>query len=228
MSTFDHRVIAARLTRGRLASYLGATDGDVRAAIELYGWNTLVGASFLEDLGRLEVVFRNAVDAALIAYGTAQDWPQVWYRRSQLFRGEHGPQARTWANIEIARQRAAGQRDRQEIHGKVIAELSFGFWRFLCTRSYLTSLWVPAIAAAFPQHPSSGNPRRVRADVEGRMRRLYFLRNRIAHHEPIHQRDLARDHAEVLELIGWICPECRAWAEAVSRTPGVIGTRPVS
>ena len=60
------------------------------------------------------------------------------------------------------------------------------------------------------------------------MQRLNFLRNRIAHHEPIHQRDLAHDHAEVLEPIGWICPECRAWAEAVSRTPGVIGTRPVS
>ena len=228
MPTFDHRIIANRLTRGRLASYMGAAGGNVQAAVELYDWNTLVGASFLEDLGRLEVVFRNAVDGALTAYGDAQSWSEVWYRRPQLFRGEHGPQARTWANIEIARQRATGQHDRQEVHGKVIAELSFGFWRFLCTKSYLTSLWVPAVAAAFPQHPSSGNPRQVRADVEDRMRRLYFLRNRIAHHEPIHQRDLERDHAEVLELIGWICLDCRAWAEVVTRTPGVIETRPVS
>lgn len=225
---FNLRVVADRLTRGRLGSYLNAADGNIRAAIELYDWNAMVGASFLEDLGRLEVVFRNAVDDALTAYGAAQGWPEVWYRRHQLFRGEHGPQARTWANIEIARQRAAGQRDRQEEPGKVIAELSFGFWRFLCTKSYLTSLWVPAVAAAFPQHPSSGNPRQVRADVEGRMRRLYFLRNRIAHHEPVHRRNLARDHAETLELIGWICPDCRAWAEAVSRTPGIIGARPVS
>ena len=226
MSTFDHRVIADRLTRGRLASYVDAADGDFRVAIDLYDWNVRVGASLLEDLGRLEVVFRNAMDAALIAYGTTQDWPQVWYRRRRLFQGRHG--CRSWNDIEAARRRATRGHSTPEIHGKVIAELNFGFWRFMCTEPYLTSLWVPAVATAFPQRPGTGNPRRVRADVESRMQRLNFLRNRIAHHEPIHQRDLARDHAELLELIGWICPECCAWAVAVTRTPGVIGARPVS
>ena len=225
MPTFDHRIIADRLTRGRLASYLSVA-GNVQAAIELYDWNTQVGASLLEDLGRLEVVFRNAVDDALIAYGTAQGWPEVWYRKRRLFLGRHG--SRAWNDIEAARRRATRRYSIPEVHGKVITELSFGFWRFICTEPYLTSLWVPAVTAAFPQHLSAGNPRQVRADVESRMRHLNFLRNRIAHHEPIHQRDLARDHAELLELIGWICPECCAWAEAVSRTPGVIGARPVS
>ena len=226
MPTFNHQIIADRLTRGRLVSYLGAVNGDIHAAIGLYIWNARVAASFHEDLGCLEVVFRNAVDKALVTHGAAQAWPDVWYRRRRLFAGRQGDRA--WKQIEAARKRATSRYPHLEIHGKVIAELSFGFWRFMCTEPYLTSLWVPAVAMAFPQHPSAGDPRRVRADVESGMQRLNFLRNRIAHHEPIHQRDLARDHAGVLELIGWICPECRAWAEAVSRTPGVIGTRPVS
>ena len=226
MSTFKRQIIADRLTRDRLTSYLEAVKGDVHAAIGLYNWNARVAASFHEDLGCLEVVFRNAVDEALVAYGAAQGWPEVWYRRRSLFPGKQGHRA--WNQIGAARKRAASRPPHQEIHGKVIAELSFGFWRFLSTEPYLTSLWVPAVAAAFPQHPIAGNPRQVRADVEGRMQRLNFLRNRIAHHEPVHQRNLARDHAEVLEFIGWICPDCRAWAEAVSRTPGIIGARPVS
>ena len=40
-----------------------------------------------------------------------------------------------------------------ERRGKVIAEFNFGFWRFLCSAGYLTSLWVPALCGAFPHHP---------------------------------------------------------------------------
>jgi hypothetical protein len=142
-----------------------------------------------------------------------------WYRRRQLFPGRHG--YRAWSDIEAARQRATRRGKRAEIHGKVIAELNFGFWRFLCTAPYLTSLWVPALTTALPHHPNAGKPRQVRADVEDRMQRLQFLRNRIAHHEPIHHRNLARDHAEMLELVGWICPESHAWVDALTRTRDV-------
>ncbi|GGQ47929.1 hypothetical protein ACFFKE_08505 [Streptomyces mutabilis] len=37
--------------------------------------------------------------------------------------------------------------------GKVIAELSFGFWRFLLARQYKTNLW-PDLAGAFPYAPN--------------------------------------------------------------------------
>ena len=75
-----------------------------------------------------------------------------------------------------------------EHRGKVIAGFSFGFWKYLCARHYLTSLWVDALAGAFPQHPSGPDPRSVRSDVHNRMTRVHKLRNRVAHHEPIHNR----------------------------------------
>lgn len=90
MSTINHEAIARRLTRERLRSYLASTGGDLEQAIDLYDWNTQVGGALHEDIGRLEVVFRNAVDEALVVYGTAQGWPTVWYRRRQLFPGKHG------------------------------------------------------------------------------------------------------------------------------------------
>ncbi len=222
MSTFDHRVIAERLTRDRLGSYLRAT-GDDRSALDLYGWNTRISAALYEDLGCLEVVFRNAADAALVAHGRARGWSQVWYRRPQLFSSQQ--RVKAWGDIEQARSRAV-RGGRRETHGQVIAELNFGFWRYLCTPPYQTSLWVPALVGAFPGHPGAGDPRRVRADVDDRMKHLHHLRNRIAHHEPIHERDLVVDHSEILEVVGWICADSRAWVESATRTPTVLGSRP--
>lgn len=223
MSTLNHVSIAQRLTMDRLGSYLAATGGDLVEAIDLYDWNTLVGAALHEDIGRLEVVFRNVLDASLVAYGTAQGWSTVWYRRSQLFPGKHG--ARAVGDIKKARDRATRGRAR-EVHGKVIAELSFGFWRFLCTPPYLTSLWVPALTGAFPHHPEHGDPRVVREAVNDRMQRVHFLRNRIAHHEPIHQRDLQRDINSIAELAGWICTDARDWLVVASRVADVVRRRP--
>lgn len=222
MSTINHEVVASRLTAERLRSYLLLSSGDVPGAIHLYDWNAEISGALYEDLGRLEVIFRNALDAALVAYGAEREWPTTWYRRKQLFAGKPGQ--RPLAVIEAARLHAA-RRGSPECHGKVVAELPFGFWRYLCRSAYLTSLWVPALASAFPQHPANGDPRAVRRDVEDRIQRLHFLRNRIAHHEPIHQRDLRRDHRDLLELVGWICFESRDWIAGASRSMAVLQGR---
>ena len=224
MSSIDVHIVAQRLTVARLGSYLHETGGNVEAAIRLYDWNTSAASALYEDLGRLEVVFRNAVDDALARYGATKGWSGRWYQRVQLFPGRHGSRARD--DVESARWRAERGGTRSDTHGKVIAELSFGFWRYLCEPPYLTSLWVPAVASAFPRHPAAGDPRRVRVEVADRMQRLHFLRNRIAHHEPIHRRDLSRDHAHLLELTGWMCSDCCAWVAATSRTPAVVAARP--
>lgn len=223
MSMINHVTIAERLTTDRLRSYLAASGGDLPVAIELYDWNARIGGALHEDIGRIEVVFRNALDAALVAYGAANGWPAVWYGRAALFPGRHG--RRALDDIAAARSRAA-RRGVVETHGKVIAELTFGFWRFLCTTPYLTSLWVPALADAFPNHPHAGDPRIVRADVEDRIQRVHFLRNRIVHHEPVHHRDLQRDHDSVLELAGWLCHDTLSWMTESSRTRAVLSLKP--
>jgi len=63
--------------------------------------------------------------------------------------------------------------------GKVVAELSFGFWRFLLARRYTASLW-PALRPGFPYLPSAD-----RRELEAPVTRLHQLRNRVAHHEPL-------------------------------------------
>lgn len=224
MSTPDPEVIADRLTRERLRSYLAATSGDIADALALYDWNTAIAGALHEDIGRVEIITRNALDHALTDYGQRQAWPTPWYQRQALFAGRHGQQA--LKDIATARDRATRRGRTAEVHGKVIAELTFGFWRYLCTAPYLTSLWVPTLTAAFPNHPAAGDPRCVRSDVDDRMQRVHFLRNRVAHHEPIHNRDLLRDRTGMAELVGWIDNDCATWADTASRIDAVLQTRP--
>ena len=223
MSTINLPVVAGRLTSDRLSSYLSAVHGDLRRAMALYDWNTAVGGALHEDVGRFEVVLRNTIDQALVTHGDTHAWGTVWYSRTSLFAGKRG--RRAIDDIRTARFRIA-RRNAAETHGRMIAELSFGFWRYLCSASYLTSLWVPVLTAAFPNHPRAGDPRAVRGDVEDRVQRIHFLRNRIAHHEPIHQRDLASDYRAILEVTGWICADTRRWLATTSRTHTVLPRRP--
>lgn len=223
MSTFSAAQVIQRLSAERLSSYLRATNGDVDRSLALYDWNSSVSGALYEDIGRIEVVFRNALDQALTVYGADRGWPTVWFSRSQLFPGRHGERAQE--DIGKA-QRRARQRNSAEVHGKVIAELTFGFWRYLCSGSYLTSLWVPALTRAFPNHPRQGDPRAVRSEVEKHIQRIHFLRNRIAHYEPIHQRNLHRDVASIFEIAVWIDGDAHRWIVSQSRTTELLQMRP--
>lgn len=222
MSTFDPIAVQELLTADRLSSYRTAVGGDVRRAVDLYDWNSEIGGAIYEDLGRLEVILRNALDKRLVDMAATRGWREPWYRHKALFAGKHGRQA--LKDIDRALERAT--RRGPEVHGKVIAELNFGFWRYLCARSYLTTLWVPALNRAFPGHPEATDARLVREQVEDRLQRLLFLRNRIAHHEPVHQRNLRRDLAALLEVAGWMSDDGRRWIAARSRSAAQIRARP--
>ncbi len=62
------------------------------------------------------------------------------------------------------------------MRGKVVAELSFGFWRYLVASRYLTALWIPGGHLAFPNGPPDLRVRR--REVETRLHNLMIVRNR--------------------------------------------------
>jgi hypothetical protein len=101
----------------------------------------------------------------------------------------------------------------------VIAELTFGFWRYILTAHYQTTLWAPALRRAFPH---LGSQRR--AAVYPLIDRLHSLRNRVAHHEPVHALNIAARYKELLHVSGWIDPAAAAWIGQTSRVPDVLAT----
>ncbi|GAA1880408.1 hypothetical protein GCM10009687_55860 [Asanoa iriomotensis] len=108
--------------------------------------------------------------------------------------------------------------------GHVVAALPFGFWVGLVSagrgRNYETMLWRPAIHRAFPHY------RGPRPPVHQRLETLRLLRNRIAHHEPIHSRHLAADYGSLLSVAGWLSPAFEGWIKSTSRIPALLAGRP--
>lgn len=132
-------------------------------------------AAVLTTTGMVEVLVRNALDEQLKGWARDRHRGRSWFDAAPL-----GQQGRN--DVVRARERASRRARIPEVHGKVVAELSLGLWRYLVASRYLTSMWIPASHAAFPH--GAHDLRRRRSDNETRLQRLMFVRNRAAHHEP--------------------------------------------
>lgn len=130
------------LTTDRLRSYLASCDQDLSRALELYEWNLTASAAVMQTAAMVEVIVRNALDAQLVAWASGRG-PRSWLDAIPL-------DSRGRADIDKARDRATNYGRAELTHGKVVAELSFGFWRYLTAQRYHASLWVPALHGAFP------------------------------------------------------------------------------
>jgi len=101
---------------------------------------------------------------------------------------------------------------RQAAPGKIVAQLMFGFWRYLSSSAHDVTLWRPYLHHASPAGTA-------RPDVDIRAGELHELRNRVAHHEPLLTEDLQRKHTLLLELADLIEPSLAAHIKATSRSP---------
>lgn len=209
-------LLERRLSVERFAPYRSAVSGDPARAVALYEWNANVGAAFWATLGHVEVLVRNAMHEQLTAWSTARYGQPLWYLDPGRVLTQ---EARN--DVTSARQRAI-RNGRAETAGRVVAELNFGFWRFLLAARYERTLWLPCLRSAFPQLRGRGT----RRDVHARLARLHDLRNRIAHHEPIHNRPLADLHAAAMTVAGWVCVDTGGWIAACSEVTTLVNARP--
>ncbi len=207
----DLTVIAERLSRERLGSY-GASAG-LAQAITLYEWNSEMACAWWGVIGDVEVILRNAMHEQLSRWSLERFGEPRWYLDpGDVFSDE------TRSVIARARRRATAGGG-PELPGRVVAELSLGFWRFLLAVRYERTLWRVCLHRALP---GAGLRRRAHDAVHG----LHGLRNRIAHHEPIHNRPLAALHVDALTIAGWVCPVTAGWIGDRSRVPVLLAGQP--
>ncbi len=194
----------------RMSSYWGHSDPQ-----RLYIWNARVSKNYLEDIQHVEVLLRNRIHDALVPrYGDR------WFDHSHIPFDVPAKRA-----IGKAKRRAGDSSQRSANPGKVIAELSLDFWRFLLTNTYTTTVW-PNL-----QKTLVGRPKR--RDFEHEVIIFYDFRNRAAHHEPV-IRPSENDEARYLDRVSqaiyqtatWISPEAAEWIQGNSRVPEIRSERP--
>ncbi|GIH06751.1 hypothetical protein Rhe02_48180 [Rhizocola hellebori] len=213
-----HHLHAVRrsLSAPRLAPYdqLAMTHGAL--GLRLYEWNLEASAACYANLQTVEVCLRNAIHDQLTRRHQARALPGSWLNDPLRLLD---PKCR--ADIASAVARLVQQR-KQVTPDAIVAELTFGFWRYLLSKKYEHALWTPAIRHGFPHlRPQQ------RAELAEPVERLHRLRNRVAHHEPIHLRDLVADHHDMMVVLEAICPHTHSWARRLSLLPEVLYRRPV-
>ena len=99
--------------------------------------------------------------------------------------------------------------------GRIIAELSLGFWGALFYPYYDQTFWPALLRPVFPHMPPRG---RTRLALFERIDQHRWLRNRVFHYEPIWKDPKLPDyHQQLIETIGWIRPEIRDVTLAIDR-----------
>lgn len=183
---------------------------------DLYLWNKRVSAALWEVLCDVEMALRFSVDRELARLNVTESNHESWVENVEVLIGSDGfryvSRAKTFLRF----------RETEINHATVISELNFSFWSSLLTKRYKDTLWRTALRFAFPHSPS-----RQPEYIFTRVRHAHILRNRIAHHEPIHQRNLMKDYSICLEILTAISPVIAQWSAENSRVLVVLAQKPI-
>lgn len=186
----------------RLAVYKRLASDDREKTILLYVCNTAISEALYSPIQGIEVLTRNAFNKCFTAGFGAN-----WYDNPQMKLGINLQQMVNKAKEHIFKQN-------KHIHSNtLVPELSLGFWVGLLGRHFETHLWRQHLYSIFSNAPKP----LLRNTTHEKFTAIQKLRNRIAHHEPILQRNLIADHESILEISRWICPTTAQWIECHSR-----------
>jgi hypothetical protein len=135
------------------------------------------------------------------------------------------------ATLSNAKRRLTARRSKQNNPNPIapddlVAALTFDFWSNLFRYEYDAEWSHPGLLkAVFPKLPNNfGRP-----DVQQRVAEVNDLRNRIAHHEPIHiDPNLTTRNENILHLIGWRCERTKEWVKTHSTVTAVLRAPPTA
>lgn len=176
----------------RFSPYL-TQAADELDAVGLYLWNVALSEALYPALQAVEVALRNTLHTGLAAHWGSTTW----------FDGPNALQAGETQQIADVRQRYTNK----AVHptpGKIVADLSFGFWTSLLDARYEQTYWPALLPTLFPSVPRT---QRTRRRISGLLTGVRRLRNRVFHHEPIWNRPyLLTQHTEMHLLLSWLSP----------------------
>lgn len=184
--------------------------------MRLYVWNSYVSQCFHFPLQTAEISLRNTVNEYLSSrFGPG--WPQD-NRFLELV-----PDRRERTDDAIKKVVKRVKDDGYKITtGRIVAGLPFDFWVGLFTGKYDRPLWQTTLHGLFPNLPK-GSKRR---DLYELLMSVKNLRNRIAHYEPIFERDLSKEHTDIISAIRFRCVHTADWVSAHSRLQLALRCKP--
>lgn len=202
----DPAALEAALSADRFARYLDWASDDHARARDLYNLNARLCEALYIPLHAFEVALRNRIDGVMSAAHGAR-----WFEDPAVVVQPRQQEQVAAAIDDLARD------DKPDDPGRVVAALTFSFWTSFFGRDY-EDLWRGTLNAIAARPDGRGLSRK---DFARPSTQLRFLRNRVAHHEPILYWDLPKHHANLQELTLWLSPPLAAWSRSLDRFPEV-------
>jgi hypothetical protein len=172
-SNFEHIMSPSRMNR-----YLLASRNNSKKAMTLYRKNLHLSQELFTIISCFEVALRNAINNHYtVQYGSD------WLRNNSLAGGSFDtPTCKaTKEIIHKAYNKLAGS----YTHSKLVAEMDFGFWRYLFAQPQFYA-GGQTLLRIYPSKPKSTPSMQYNHTyVFNQLEKINHLRNRIAHHEPI-------------------------------------------
>lgn len=168
----------ALISEQRLNRYKVSCSNDTRRTMRLYKANIRLSQAFLATISIFEVVLRNKIDIHYKHQFQLSPDGHEWLLASILPGGFlTNPNChKTLSKIEVAYSSLGNN----YTHGKLLAELSFGTWKFMFAGKQFQA-GGSSLLNIFTHLPTNHN----QGNVYARLNRINAIRNRVAHHEPI-------------------------------------------
>ena len=182
------------LSAERLASYYALAKGDRLLGIQLHERNTELSEALYGVIQGLEVTLRNVIHNVMTTSLGTPGWCDHFQ----------------WEEPELTAVQEAKAKITEKLlpstPGRLVAELTFGFWVKLTAYPYERKLWFAHLHQIVPSTVR-------RKNLHGRLMEFKTLRNRIAHHERIigRARDLPTEYQNIIDVIGWLDPHIQSW-----------------
>lgn len=189
----------------RLGRYYNSCKSHALKTLTLYQANIRISQAFLGVLSVFEIILRNSIDSHYESLFPAVPGKPEWLLSSALPGGFLRAIGCESSADKILQ--AFNHLGSKYTHDKLIAELSFGFWRHLFAGRQFKA-GGGTLLAIFPQLPA----RRNQTFIYQKLHRVNSIRNRIAHHEPICfgagnsiSASYARNHfQEITDILGYM------------------------
>ena len=166
------------ITTARLSSYNTGNNLSDEALLENYIYNIKVAEAFYPALALLEVTLRNKLCFA-IESSIKSNWLLAELENQQILDDKEYSKLLESAN-------KLKNTNKKITNDRLIAEMTFGFWIHLFTKSYKPKLWDKKgfFEKVFPNYSRKNNIRSI-APIQNDLMTILRLRNRIFHHEII-------------------------------------------
>jgi len=211
----EKKAIERIISAERLEPYLKHHSGNFEKAVAHYKVNIEISESFYPLLSILEIGLRNNIDFQLKRKFNDNNW----YENPDFIKIVSRFQI-----DRVSEARNSILREKKVITtGKVISELSFGFWTSLLDSKFEKDLW-KNIRLAFPNCPKNIRKRKTMSSKFNGVRKL---RNRIFHHESVTWSipALKNYKNEIVEGIDWLDKDLLIWSQDIFRFDEVIDKR---